>query len=57
MTRIKPFWREDSGSILATEYMIFLAAIVILLAAGIWALQGGLSDLFAAYSQYFQPPQ
>lgn len=57
MKRVNHFWREESGAILATEYILFVAAIGIILAVGIWALQDGLAALFGAYSQYFQPPQ
>lgn len=56
MQRLRQFWPEESGAVITTEYMVFVVAIVILLAMGVWALMGGLEALFSAYTNYFRPP-
>jgi Flp pilus assembly pilin Flp len=52
--KIKRFLQEDQGAI-ATEYVIFVAAIGIVLAVGVFALTGAMRDLFTAWKQYFEP--
>jgi Flp pilus assembly pilin Flp len=56
MNGLKQFLREELGAVITAEYVIFLAAIGIILVVGIAALFGGLQNLFNAYSTYFQPP-
>jgi Flp pilus assembly pilin Flp len=49
---LKKFWKEDQGSVV-TEYVIFVAAIGVLLAAGVYVLFNGMSTLFGAWANYF----
>jgi Flp pilus assembly pilin Flp len=49
----KKFFKEDQGGPIAAEYVIFVAAIGIILAVGVAALFNGMSDLFGAWSGYF----
>ncbi len=50
--KLKKFMKEESGSITA-EYVIFVAAIGIILAAGTTVLFNSMSDLFAKWAGYF----
>jgi Flp pilus assembly pilin Flp len=53
MQRLKDFFRQESG-VVSAEYVIMVAVLGIVAAAGIWALWGALGDLFGAYASYFQ---
>jgi Flp pilus assembly pilin Flp len=44
---------EDEQGVVATEYVIFVAAIGILMAVGVSALFGAMSNLFGAWARYF----
>ena len=50
--KIKKFLQEDDGAVVV-EYVIFVAAAAILLAVGVWALFGAMSELFTAWATYF----
>ena len=56
MKHMKHLFSDDQAGVLAAEYVIFVAAIGIILVVGVAALLGGMSDLFAAWSNYFQAP-
>lgn len=51
--RVKKFLKEDQGGPIATEYVIFVAAIGIIMAVGVAALFNGMKDLFGAWAGYF----
>jgi Flp pilus assembly pilin Flp len=53
MQRLKDFCREESG-VVSAEYVIMVAVLGIVGAAGLWILYGGLQSLFGAYASYFQ---
>ena len=53
MKKLKHFWRDERGGVLATEYILFVAAIGIILVVGVAVLFGGLSALVGAYAGYF----
>lgn len=55
MKSLKQFWRDEKG-VVTVEYVVFVAAIGILLVLGVWVLINGMGDLFGAYSNYFRPP-
>jgi len=50
---IKKFMQRDKGGPITTEYVLFVAAIGILLAVGITALFNGMKALFNAWAGYF----
>jgi Flp pilus assembly pilin Flp len=49
---LEKFLKEEKG-VVAAEYVIFVAAIGTLLAVGVFALTGAMSDLFTAWAGYF----
>jgi Flp pilus assembly pilin Flp len=49
---LKKFLAEDQGAVV-TEYVVFVAAIGIILAAGVYVLFDGMSNLFGAWAGYF----
>ena len=49
---IKKFLQDDDGMV-ATEYVIFVAAIGILMAVGVGLLFNAMSDFFGAWAGYF----
>ena len=49
---IKKFLKEDQG-VIATEYCIFVAAIGIIMAVGVYALFNGMQSVFGTWSGYF----
>ena len=49
---LKKFCAEDHGAVV-TEYVVFVAAIGIIMAAGVYVLFDGMSSLFGAWAQYF----
>jgi Flp pilus assembly pilin Flp len=49
----KKFLKEDQGGPITTEYVIFVAAIGIIMGVGVVALFNGMSALFGAWSGYF----
>jgi Flp pilus assembly pilin Flp len=50
--RIKKFLQEDGGMV-ATEYVMFVAAIGILMAVGVGILFSAMSDFFSSWASYF----
>jgi Flp pilus assembly pilin Flp len=46
------FLKEEKG-VIAAEYVVFMAAIGILLAVGVFALTGAIRDLLTAWAGYF----
>jgi Flp pilus assembly pilin Flp len=48
----KKFLKEEKG-VVATEYVIFVAAIGIIMAVGVYALTDAMKNLFTAWSYYF----
>jgi Flp pilus assembly pilin Flp len=48
----KKFLKEEKG-VVAMEYVIFVAAIGIILAAGVAVLYNSMGTLFAAWGSYF----
>jgi Flp pilus assembly pilin Flp len=48
----KKFLKEEKG-VVATEYVVFVAAIGIVMAVGVAVLYGALRDLFVAWAGYF----
>jgi Flp pilus assembly pilin Flp len=50
--KIKKFLQEDQG-VIATEYVIFVAAAGILLAVGVGLLFGAMRGTFANWANYF----
>lgn len=49
----KRFLKEENGGPVTMEYVIFVAAICILMAAGVEVLFKGMSNLFGAWANYF----
>jgi Flp pilus assembly pilin Flp len=49
----KKFLKEDQGGPITTEYVIFVAAIGIIMGVGVLALFNGMKDLFGAWTGYF----
>jgi Flp pilus assembly pilin Flp len=49
---IKKFLKDDQG-VVSVEYVIFVAAIGIILAVGVTALFNGMKTLFTAWAGYF----
>ncbi len=45
--------KEDQGGSITAEYVIFVAAIGIILAAGTTILFNGMSNLFSSWAGYF----
>jgi Flp pilus assembly pilin Flp len=52
MRRLRLFLNDEQG-VVPTEYVIMVAAIGVLLAAGIVVLLQAMSGLFAAWARYF----
>jgi Flp pilus assembly pilin Flp len=50
--KIKKFLQEDKG-VIATEYVIFVAAAGIILGVGVTLLFNAMSDVFGTWSNYF----
>lgn len=50
--RIKEFFREQKG-VVATEYVIFAAAIGILMAVGVGVLLNAMGNFFTSWATYF----
>ena len=50
---IKKFLRQDQGAPIMTEYLIIIAAIGVILVAGVVLLFNALSSLFTAWAAYF----
>jgi Flp pilus assembly pilin Flp len=49
---IKKFLDDDQG-VMATEYVIFVAAVGIIMAVGATALFNGMKSVFGAWASYF----
>lgn len=49
---VKKFLMDDRG-IVAVEYVVFVAAIGIILGVGVLALFNGMKDMFGAWAGYF----
>jgi Flp pilus assembly pilin Flp len=47
------FLKEDKGGPITTEYVVFVAAIGILMAVGVGVMFNGMSNLFGAWAAYF----
>ncbi len=52
MSLIKNLIRDEQG-VVPAEYVVFVAALGILLAGGVFVLFNGLSALFGAWAAYF----
>ena len=50
---VKKLIGEDKGGPITTEYVIFVAAIGIIMAVGVTALFNSMSNLFTAWASYF----
>ena len=50
--KIINFLKEDQGAVVV-EYVILVAAAGLVLAAGVWVMFNGMSDLFKAFASYF----
>ena len=50
------FLREEHGGPVATEYVVFVAAIGIIMAVGVFALYNGMEAVFNAWAGYFAAP-
>ena len=50
---IKKFIQQNKGGPVTTEYVIFVAAIGIILIVGVTALFNGMKNLFNAWAVYF----
>jgi len=50
--RVKEFFQEEKG-VVAMEYVIFAAAIGILLAVGVGVLLDAMGNFFASWAGYF----
>lgn len=50
---IRNFFRGDQSGAVVTEYVVFVAAIGIILVVGVAALFNGMKALFGNYAQYF----
>ena len=48
----KKFLKEETG-VIATEYVVFVAAVGLLLAAGVFALTRVMGELFTTWAGYF----
>lgn len=51
----RKFFQEDKGGPIATEYVIFVAAIGTILVVGVYALFTAMSQLFNSWAGYFMP--
>jgi Flp pilus assembly pilin Flp len=51
----KRFFQEDRGGPVTAEYVVFVAAIGILMAVGVGVLFNAMSRLFSAWAGYFMP--
>jgi Flp pilus assembly pilin Flp len=49
---LKKFLQDDQASV-PTEYVVFVAAIGILLTVGVWTLFQAMSGLFSAWAGFF----
>jgi Flp pilus assembly pilin Flp len=50
---LEKFLKEEKGAATTTEYVVFVAAIGIILAAGVGVLFNSMSTLFGAWATYF----
>jgi Flp pilus assembly pilin Flp len=50
---VKKFLKEDQGGPITTEYVLFVAAIGIIMGVGAVVLFNGMRDLFGAWAGYF----
>jgi Flp pilus assembly pilin Flp len=50
---LKKFLADDQAAVV-TEYVVFVAAIGIIMAAGVYVLFNGMSTLFGAWAGYFR---
>ena len=48
LERIKRFWKDDSGTAEATSSVVLIAAVGILLGAGMLLYYGGINDFFTS---------
>ena len=53
---LRNFFREEQNGTVATEYVVFVAAIGIILAVGVFALYNGMEAVFNAWAGYFTAP-
>ncbi len=49
----KKFLKEDKGGPITTEYVVFVAAIGLIMAVGVGILFNAMKDLFTAWATYF----
>lgn len=52
----KNFLREEQGGPVTTEYVVFVAAIGIIMAVGVITLYNGMAAVFNAWAGYFAAP-
>jgi len=53
---LRNFLQEEQGGPVTTEYVVFVAAIGIIMAVGVFALYNGMSAVFNAWAGYFAAP-
>jgi hypothetical protein len=53
---LRNFLQGEHGGPVTTEYVVFVAAIGIILAVGVFALYNGMAAVFNAWAGYFATP-